>query len=164
MYNVWTFIKNCTYMKIQFNSAFKAAHNHTFASGNIKHRQFGDEPSEEQLLILRISRARIPQAEKTALLDLVGDKMLELAQLQFNRLTEGEPTKLTLEYQIELFHIGEARANALRKAASAGHLKEAISAVITLQSRTLEELRQQEGIPQEYWAESYDLLTNFGGS
>ena len=151
-------------MKIQFNSAIRAAHNHTFASKEIKHRRFGDEPSEEQLLMLRISRARIPQVEKAALLDLVENKMLQLAELQLDRITQGEPTKVTLEYQIELFHIGEERANILRKAANSGYLKEAISAVITLQNKTFKELRQQEGIPHEYWAESYNLLTMFGGS
>ena len=155
---------SCTYMKIQFNSVFKLAHNHTFASGNIKHRRFANEPTEEELLMLIIGRAQITRVERAALLDLIEAKMPQLAQLQFSRLTEGEPTKLTLEYQIELFGIGEARANVLRKMAKAGYLREAISAVITLQNKTFEELRQQEGIPQEYWTESYNLLTNFGGS
>ena len=47
--------------------------------------------------------------------------------------------------------------------AKAGYLREAISAVITLQNKTFEELRQQD-VPPQYWTESYNLLTNFGGS
>ena len=112
VYNVWTFIKNCIYMKIQFNSASKVPHNHTFASKEIKHRHFANEE---------------------------------------------------LEAKIRLFGIKEARADALRRMAEAGYLEKAISAVVRLQNKTPEELRQQD-IPQQYWTESYNLLTNFGGS